>query len=166
MEEKVTLFDPYEYAAAEFEFLTGLGFRKEVKAGEVDFTSKDFNYVLLKDRYGESPREKLLFLPEGVEAPSAYIGLQYYLDDYWGAWRSAEMKVRVVHPDARRITICCILLKSHDWLLLDPKWMRDAAFLSACQSLQDWFQQTLISGRIPHAEEITLRLRNMKQAQS
>lgn len=127
-----------------------------------DFISQNFNYVLLRGRYGEGPEERLIFLPEGVEAPSVYMGLQYYLDDYWSAWRSAEMQIDIAHPDARRIGTCCLLLESDDWVLTDPTWMRDSAFLSACQRLKNWFQQNLSSGGFPQAEEVTVQLRKMK----
>ncbi|WP_124457181.1 hypothetical protein [Variovorax sp. KBW07] len=164
MTDKTLIFDSHAYAAVEFNFLTKLGFEKREVDGEANFVSQDFNYILSRGRFGEGPEEDLIFLPEGVKAPSVYIGLQYYLDDYWSAWRSAEVQVEAVHPDARRISTSCLILKNNGWLLTDPKWMRDFEFIDVCQRLKKWFQQNLSSGKFPQAAEITEQLRKMKSA--
>lgn len=162
MTSKESSLSLFEFSCKEFEFLESLGFAKSRKNNAIYFSSNDFQYELMEGRYGEGPSEKLILLPENVEGPSPYVALQYYLNDYWEFWKKIEIKINEPDEEKKRIKVGCILLNNNSWILTNPRWIRDADFLRACDELKNWFREELSGGKFPAKEDITQFLRSLK----
>ena len=86
--------DLYQFASKKFSFLLGLGFEQTSENEKTCFASNWLKLCLINERFETRPQDMTFFLPEETKTPSLYIALQYYMSDYWGAWRSAEEESR------------------------------------------------------------------------
>lgn len=152
----------YEYMREKFDFLCALGFRRIYSTDACTFASSNFHYSLVKSLYGERPEERLTFIPENVEGPDPYSGLQYYLADYFSVWDSISKRSTGKSADYRAIETSANLLQTHSWIIEDPKWLKDPAFLLATKKAQDWLEDQLSHGRFPSLRQHVEYLQTLK----
>lgn len=156
---KPTSENLYSFCCEQFDLLLNpLGFTKVATSENTTFESDKYKFTITPTRYGEMPDLKLFEIPGLSECPSPYLGLQYFLQDYFLEWESASSK-NSLSGDFSLIETEVEILRRNPWIFNQTDWLHDKSFKTAVKDSDDWNICELQKGHTPSLQEYVTRLK-------